>query len=332
MLEALSLRLGGDLISAEKCDYNSFCDLALLCPSCRESVYLTAASKKSAYKRKNKNGEFTEVKASTIQTHFKHHPNSKNFNASECALRLEQMNAEQRAVFARIARNQRSAYLRSHLWAIVQTSAYMVDHEKFIEVFNDCFLNDKSFKLNIRVKEKIVNSVLTSARRAEHTFGLEEAIEVLFEQCALDLQSDIWQKTPADRSVAANLLNLINSPKQAQIVYEAYLYLIQPRQTGILTAMIESILCREVGTLSPVRDESDKRAYVSNTAAHVGYSFSGLKLDTPIIKEFFGRLALSSDIITKEFADTAVSCLIYALMAIDWGTEFEKLKKKKSYV
>ena len=60
MREALSMYLGGDLISATECDYNTSKEFGLVCPCCHEPVYYCAGSVH----------EKTEKKKLTKQNHI----------------------------------------------------------------------------------------------------------------------------------------------------------------------------------------------------------------------------------------------------------------------
>ena len=63
MKAAKSMYFGGDIVSAEECDYNSYERLGLKCPFCDHPVFLRAGSS-----RKNKGVEQTVV---TCFAHFK---------------------------------------------------------------------------------------------------------------------------------------------------------------------------------------------------------------------------------------------------------------------
>ena len=61
MRYATAIRYGGQLVDASEVDYESYKNLGLLCPNCKEPVFLQGASR-----------QLTKDKIVEVPAHFKH--------------------------------------------------------------------------------------------------------------------------------------------------------------------------------------------------------------------------------------------------------------------
>ena len=107
MKYVIAMYRAGFQVAAEDCDYKSAKDLGLICPFCKEAVFLR---KGSCYKR----GE------STVSTpvSFAHYPNSELI-AQDCELRAKRKEGEDYLRhLENESRNQRLKLFNEHLWTM----------------------------------------------------------------------------------------------------------------------------------------------------------------------------------------------------------------------
>ena len=103
--------LGGDVVNADECDFDSYKKLGLVCPFCNEAVFLRAGF---IGKRGSKSVD--------IPACFSHFPTSKE-TMEDCERRS--LSKEGRAEIERIkteARNQRLELYNKHLWEMISTA------------------------------------------------------------------------------------------------------------------------------------------------------------------------------------------------------------------
>lgn len=110
MIEAKSIYLGGDIVSAAECDYSSYERLGLKCPFCDSAVFLRSASV-----RKIKGVE------RPIGAYFAHFPSGYTDNF-DCEARSNSKAGRDRIEQIKIeARNQRLKTYNAKLWALIST-------------------------------------------------------------------------------------------------------------------------------------------------------------------------------------------------------------------
>lgn len=135
MKDAKSIYLGGDIVAAEDCDYESYRSLGLTCPFCNEAVFL-----RTAFFRKG------VEKDTEVNPHFVHFPSSLAKNGADCERRS--LSKEGRAEIERIkveARNQRLKLYNDRLWDMF--SIGMGKHEV------DLVQDRRSFSHSLTYKE-----------------------------------------------------------------------------------------------------------------------------------------------------------------------------------
>lgn len=110
---AKSMLLGGDIIFAKDCDYNSAKELALVCPLCSEAVFFTAGSLRSNLLR-NKTRKVQKVRAS-----FHHYKTG--IYEPDCENRIKTKEG-QRQINSLIieAKGQRLELYNQHLWELIR--------------------------------------------------------------------------------------------------------------------------------------------------------------------------------------------------------------------
>jgi len=111
MLECRSIYLGGNLIAAIDCDYDSSRDLGLICPFCDQPVFLVRGSEK----RREKSGV-----TYSVAPHFNHYSASEG---EQCEARSKTTEGQKWLDEIRIERhNQRLDLFNNHFWDMVRNS------------------------------------------------------------------------------------------------------------------------------------------------------------------------------------------------------------------
>lgn len=112
MKYAASIRYGGQLVDAEDCDYEDYKKLQLLCPECKEPVFLQKG--------------FLRIlvnKESPIPAHFKHFPCVAVELAKSCESRIKQYDLKEIEKRKSQAKNQRLKLLQSDFWTLFLNNA-----------------------------------------------------------------------------------------------------------------------------------------------------------------------------------------------------------------
>lgn len=104
---ASSIKYGGQLIDAADVDYQAYKHLGLLCPNCKDPVFLQGASERTH-----------KDKVLAIDPHFKHFRVKDPALVKECEARVAKYDFKEIQRRATIARNQRLKTLQRHFWNI----------------------------------------------------------------------------------------------------------------------------------------------------------------------------------------------------------------------
>lgn len=107
MRYATSIKFGGELIHASECDYEDYKKLGLLCPECKEPVFLRSGS---TYKRQEK-----EI---LINPHFAHFSHSDPTLVKICENRVNNYDEKELQRRVAVARGQRLKLLQRWFWSI----------------------------------------------------------------------------------------------------------------------------------------------------------------------------------------------------------------------
>lgn len=106
---AKSLKYGGELISAEECNYESFKSLMPVCPNCSEPLFLRMGGQ-----RTSKLG-----KEYSVHSHWCHFKGVSEEQVAGCELRVSGFTDEDRKKIANKARGQRLKVIQRRIWRIL---------------------------------------------------------------------------------------------------------------------------------------------------------------------------------------------------------------------
>ncbi len=124
MRYASSVRYGGQIISAVDCDYQSYKNLGLLCPNCKDAVFFQGQSSRAL-----------EQKIISIPPHFKHFAAKDPALVQQCEARVAKYDAKELLRRATSVRNQRLKLLHRWFWQIftVHHDSLATEAEKSID-------------------------------------------------------------------------------------------------------------------------------------------------------------------------------------------------------
>lgn len=133
---ACSIRYAGLLVNAADCDYSSFKNLGLICPNCRESVFLVAGSCRAEHERKIKEGKSVSVKSCQVSPYFGHRPEKIRAEVEKCELKSASITSLDISRSLASSRNQLLRIFNQRLWSILQLCYKLEDFEavkKFVQ-------------------------------------------------------------------------------------------------------------------------------------------------------------------------------------------------------
>jgi hypothetical protein len=111
MKYASSIRYGGELIEAKDCDYESYKHLGLLCPECKDPVFLKAEGLRSL-----------KDKDVRVGAHFSHFPGKDPAIVLACENRIKTYSKEDLERRANQSRGQRLKMIQRWLYGIIKHS------------------------------------------------------------------------------------------------------------------------------------------------------------------------------------------------------------------
>lgn len=125
MKHATSIRLLGELIPADLCNYKSFSSLCLICPHCKKSVYLVGEHERCSTTRQLQSGKIVSVKESRVSPHFAHHINDENLIV--CDKKDSEITPQILDHKRTVARNQRARLFRASFWQLYCSNQYFAN-------------------------------------------------------------------------------------------------------------------------------------------------------------------------------------------------------------
>jgi hypothetical protein len=325
MLSASAMRYGGPLIDAADCNYNSFKDLGLICPFCKQSVFLVGSTSREAHDRKRKDGTTVSVKAvETIAAHFKHHKDVDSTSVAECELRSSKLTPFQYKKTAAAARNQRSRIFQRRMWQMLQSSVtYRVgDDVSLAAVFTYSFGPKAAGALRL-----IVDSI-SDAFRDENIPEAKQRLNHHFE--ALISESSVFRSDMPD-DLAADMQTWsqsVHQQLQIEICAEVVDFLATKMQSRILGSLVER------GIISFLRCHYIKQAtgIEEITQAYAAYqqrwSMETPDLDAALLVNsppILTRLFNTSGPFNHEFTSHVFNYLLDSILLVRWSDQFNLL-------
>jgi hypothetical protein len=138
MKQAKSIYLGGEIVSADDCDYQSYKFLGLICPYCSEAVFLRSGSIRETTLRNKK--QSTQI----VQPSFAHYKGS--LTSMECENRATTKEGRERIKAIIIeSRNQRLELFNKRLWDLIKSDRNI--REKKISNIVKSFIDNRELQV-----------------------------------------------------------------------------------------------------------------------------------------------------------------------------------------
>jgi len=116
MKYASSIRYGGQLVEASECDYEDYKRLGLICPECKDAVFLR--------------GELTRIqngKEVKVSSHFAHFVGKDAAIVAQCESRVSSYTPKELQKMAARSRGQRLKLLQRYIWMIILDQLVGID-------------------------------------------------------------------------------------------------------------------------------------------------------------------------------------------------------------
>ena len=239
MKYAAAMRFGGQLVEAIACDYNDYKYLGLLCPACKDPIFLRAESVRFAGEK--------EIK---ISPHFSHFPAKDATLAKICEQRVAQYTEAEIQKRVSQARGQRLKFFQRWFWDCLMKICYgkMPDHlEEDIKNFPD------------KVTKACLGAVvmLEHELKPEHKGDFMVILRVLFH----DIVSQNKEGCHRIRN-SINNLGALDVDIHLQIVSEAVDFLVAKRQQALLRESVASSIFTGAYLSSLVIDEDSFNSFL----------------------------------------------------------------------
>ena len=318
MRYATSIKLLGELIPAEECDYQSFSNLCLVCPHCKKSVYLVGEHERCATTRQLQTGKIVPVKESRVSRHFTHHISDEN--SLDCDKKDSDVTAQVLAHRKVVAKNQRAKLFRSSFWQLYCSNQYFKDHFEMLSQFDfDGYVDDAHIGGYLSFYSPLFNDRISINMSAKNLSVKETEKDMLFRDV-----NEIEYVQIIAKSVWEQSRRTTGFTEQYTFLLEVLTFLYAPPNKKILRrcliGLVISIYCKSffetvnhsfptvsLARLTPITRERIIQAteIASNTLLEEHYT----KVDSRLNSVEVSALSMS---------------LIVSLLSIDLDVEFEK--------
>lgn len=251
MKYASSIRYGGQLIDALDVDYSAYKHLGLLCPNCKEPVFLQAGSVRQL-------GD----KRAQVPAHFKHFRCSDPALVKQCEARVATYDAKELERRASQSRNQRFKLLQKHFWGIICDEKSDVRSSgnffKKVESARDVYPNNlvlavvyeslikDCVKYLIKNKDEVNNRIIPFAFDVINKINYKEGIDDLLQkgvikQSMLGLKCSEGELDIAFEQIqkrCKHLSNSLNLKLHQMIIEEIVSFLLIKRNRKLLVKLL----------------------------------------------------------------------------------------------
>lgn len=219
MNHANSIVLGGQIVEAIDCGYQDYLDLLLLCPACKEPVYLCQEYCRS-FKQEVIN----------VKSHFRHF--KKTDTHTKCDERVNNISQAEIAKQESISRNQRLKFFKLRMWEILTRSPYIGMEQLEIEraLQNKNYLLPEQYQAQAeKIWSQFYRSIVARIKKIRQPQFYDNWINPTIEQ-VYKARSSINIANPASSNSQVetrtiSFINRINLNLQKQICAEVIDYL-----------------------------------------------------------------------------------------------------------
>jgi hypothetical protein len=221
MKYATAIALGGEVIKPEQCNYESYKKLGLICPFCKNGVYVVAETTRDAHQRILKSGKIVKVPMQIVSGHFAHFVGV----SEQCEVRSKKIRSEQLQQWNNKSKQQREKIMQRKLWSMLCTSPLFSESRKVENRIPNPYHTSMSAILDVLVSYLLAGLLHVETNELSHS--MEDYLTEHFE----DLASNPLTSVEDTNSFIA----ILNSNKtlHSQIVVEVILFLRGARQRNL---------------------------------------------------------------------------------------------------
>lgn len=338
---ATSLKFSGELVAAVDCDYDSFKHFMLICPHCKQSVYLIGEHGRAATVRKLKSGSTVPVKESSVSAHFVHHL----LDIESCE--AKDLSISNQSILHRktVARNQRLAIFRDRFWHIFCTTpsiAYlsqMAPNQKLfdnyfervmkMEMFGSSVMKTEMFRFAIDRSRPIADTPYADFDREYFTISLATGMNIARENYSINLLNPSFTHVFAE-AIDTILKYVLPEHLYRQVylpfILEPLCFLYAPPNKKVLKKCLGSlVLSVYTKSLHQAIKHIANTSFISKkmTADEARNSLYALTYDVANSLLAGKQTFTLSNSVTIEVSSLFMIFLT-SLSSVDWGCEFEK--------
>lgn len=291
MKYASSIRFGGTLLTADECDYEDYKRLGLLCPECKDAVFLRAEGVR-----------FVKGKEVKICAHFCHFKSSDPAIASQCEARVNSYTKQELQKRANQSRNQRLRLLQKHFIRLLSFSILFgeveADWDNSMQLAGASLVSNYGSKSRISFRSFFEKNANITPENLKFVLNREKHSELV-----RMAESDCPEKVSSVEKYSLQLVG-VDRRMQELIIGEVIAFLSQKNNCLLLGFLIlkTMITAEKMGRLK-------KYGYSSLSEAVEGYLSA--KTEPAFVKEVYAAMNLH-------------------LCTVPWADAFAQLASKNS--
>lgn len=229
MKYAAAMRYGGELVNAADCDHQDYRYLGLLCPECKDPVFLKATSTRTQ-----------KDKTISVSAHFSHFKSKDPALALQCEQRVQSYTPEELQRRATQARGQRLRLLQRWFWQIICQQEIITGNgiltiaqcsERLEGAMRDAGATERSRSLLAHQSDRIISLV---AGKDLRTNILDDFLGKIESNQYLTLLNSASEFDVLFRKKAEHLHQAVDLKMHRLIVHEVFEFLSASRQHKIL--------------------------------------------------------------------------------------------------
>ncbi|KJH70266.1 hypothetical protein [Aliterella atlantica] len=316
MQYASSIKYGGLLIDACDCNHTAYQNLGLVCPSCHESVFLTAGHERY-YNASNKKTK--------VVPHFSHRPDKDKKEVERCKLRIAQITTADIIKSENASRNQRLRLFNRHLWNLLRLCYKLNDFDESISFLRSGFNLVAQNDTQGQVISQAFNELLTTIFISEVP-RIHKESECHLEKLLEKTQDERFVPTGSLQSLLATWRQTIDKKMHVAIYNEVVDCLVAKKHQPILQNLITLGLYNFVCVTAIC--ERDRLAINERITAYNSLHSQNVEISEAVIYEVFSNLV---DVFTSRNSKAMEAIagfirddVLEAIAFTPWAEGFEK--------
>lgn len=301
---ASAIRFGGMLVAAPDCTYEHYLNRGLLCPCCKDPVFLRAGSSRT------RGDASYEVKA-----HFCHFPSKDAALVAECELRVKSMTPEEFKHLESQARGQRVRLLQRWFWSVIQKHPKMRDFDDRLRISRKVVELKQEVKVQEAKIEKLKNDPKKAKRVAEALAKFDQSLAVL-------------QDYSGDRPWITSLVEWFHENlEQAKAIVDPFFEsVLAAKEDENLAALTSGkITAEEIWDIAGELPSLDLR--MQKVIIKEVIDFLATKRNSQMLNEL-----LMAEAVMKYSPEDTCRGVVATIATIHWAEEFEQLESSNNKV